>query len=192
MNNDGLLDLFVANDSVANFLFLNKGDGVCEEIGRDGGVAYSGDGGARCGMGVDAGDYNNDGWQDLFVTNFNRERFSIYRNRGDLTFSDEAGSSGIGTATQMYSGWGVKFYDYDLDGEVDLILCTGHPDDLIEKISSTLTYREPLMLFHNEGGKFVNMGARAGPPFSRTYPPRGLAIADLNMKRLTLVLTGQS
>src|SRR5260370_22023013 len=146
MNNDGLLDLFVANDSVANFLFLNKGNGVFEEIGLDAGVAYSADGVARSGMGVDARDYNNDGWQDLFVTNFNRERFSIYRNRGDLTFSDEAGPSVIGTATQMYSGWVVKFYDYALDADIDLIVSTGHPRDLIRNSSISLTYRDTRIL----------------------------------------------
>ena len=179
INNDGLLDLFVANDSVPNFLFLNKGNGTFQEIGLEAGVAYSADGTARSGMGVDAADYNNDGWQDLFVSNFNRERFSIYRNRGDLTFADEAGRSGIGVATQMYSGWGVKFYDYDLDGDTDLIVCNGHPDDLIERISSTLTYREPLLLFHNEQSKFVSLGERAGSSFSKNYPARGLAIGDL-------------
>ena len=180
INNDGLPDLFVANDSVPNFLFLNKGHGKFEEIGMEAGVAYSADGAARSGMGVDAGDYNNDGWQDLFVTNFNRERFSLYRNRGNLTFSDEAGESGIGTATQMYSGWGVKFFDYDLDGDLDLIVCSGHPDDLIEKISSTLTYREPLLLFRNESGRFVNQGAAAGAAFTQHYPARGLAVGDLD------------
>jgi len=180
INNDGLLDLFVANDSVPNFLFLNKGNGVFEEIGMDAGVAYSADGAARSGMGVDAADYDNDGWQDLFVSNFTRERFSIYRNRGNLTFSDEAGASGIGTATQMYSGWGAKFFDFDLDGDPDLIVSSGHPDNLIEKISSTLTYREPLLLFHNEGGRFVNLGAKAGAAFGERYPARGLAIGDLD------------
>jgi hypothetical protein len=179
INNDGLLDLFVANDSVPNFLFLNKGNGTFDEIGMEAGVAYSADGTARSGMGVDAADYNNDGWQDLFVSNFNRERFSIYRNRGDLTFSDDAGSSGIGTATQMYSGWGIRFFDFDLDGDADLIVCSGHPDDLIERISSTLTYREPLLLFHNENGKFVNIGARGGNAFTKNYPARGLATGDL-------------
>jgi hypothetical protein len=192
INNDGLLDLFVANDSVPNFLFLNKGNGVFEEIGLDAGVAYSADGTARSGMGVDAADYNNDGWQDLIVTNFNRERSSIYRNRGDLTFSDEAGATGIGTATQMLSGWGVKFYDFDLDGDPDLIVCSGHPDDLIAKISSTLTYREPLLLFHNEGGKLVSLGAAAGPAFAENYPARGLAIGDLFNRGLPDVVVANS
>ena len=179
INGDGLLDLFIANDSVANFLFLNKGSGVFEEIGLEAGVAYSPDGAARSGMGVDAGDFNNDGRQDLFVSNFNRERFSIYRNLGNLEFTDDAGSTGIGTATQMYSGWGVKFYDFDLDGDLDLIVCSGHPDNLIEKISSTLTYREPLLLFQNHNGKFSSMGERAGEAFTKNYAARGLAIGDL-------------
>jgi hypothetical protein len=146
----------------------------------DAGVAYSADGAARSGMGVDAADYNNDGHQDLFVANFNRERFSIYRNRGDLTFSDEAGPTGIGTATQLYSGWGVKFFDFDHDGDLDLIVCNGHPDDRIEEISSTLKYREPIFLFENRGATFVNLQTRAGDAFARDYPARGLAIGDLD------------
>jgi hypothetical protein len=192
VNGDGLLDLFVANDSVPNFLFLNKGAGVFEEIGLEAGVAYSPDGTARSGMGVDAGDFNNDGRQDLFVSNFNRERFSIYRNLGKLEFIDDAGRTGIGTATQMYSGWGAKFYDFDLDGDLDLIVCSGHPDDLIEKISSTLTYREPLLLFHNEGGTFANMGSRAGDAFTKNYAGRGLAIGDLFNRGLPDVVVANS
>ncbi|MGH9847838.1 MAG: FG-GAP repeat domain-containing protein, partial [Blastocatellia bacterium] len=89
INNDGWLDLFVANDSEPNFLFLNQCDGTFKEIGFEAEVAYNSDGAARSGMGVDAADYDGDGWEDLFVANFNRERFSIYRNRGDKTFSDE-------------------------------------------------------------------------------------------------------
>ncbi|MBI3278816.1 MAG: CRTAC1 family protein [Acidobacteria bacterium] len=180
INRDGLLDLFVANDSVANFLFLNSGDGVFTEIGLDAGIAYSADGAARSGMGVDTADFDGDGFEDLFVANFNRERFSIYRNRGDLTFSDEAGPTGIGTATQMYSGWGVKFFDVDHDGDLDLIVCSGHPDDRIEEISGTLKYREPILLFENVAGKFVNLAARAGDAFGRHFPARGLAVGDLN------------
>jgi enediyne biosynthesis protein E4 len=180
INNDGYLDLFVANDSVANFLFLNDGRGGFREIGLEAGVAYNADGAARSGMGVDAADFDGDGLQDLFVANFNRERFSIYRNRGDLSFQDVAGITGIGAATQMYSGWGVKFYDFDLDGEQDLIVANGHPDDLIEKISDNLTYREPLLLFHNQAGRFVSMGARGGVAFEQNHPARGLAVGDLD------------
>ena len=181
LNKDGLLDLFVANDSVANFLFLNKGGGNFEEIGLDAGVAYNADGAARSGMGVDAADFDSDGWQDLFVANFNREKFSIYRNRGDLTFSDEAGPSGIGMATHMYSGWGVRFFDIDYDGDLDLIVCNGHPDDLIETLSSTLRYKEPVLLFENTGREFRLLPpSRAGDAFARDYPARGLAVGDLD------------
>jgi hypothetical protein len=180
INNDGRLDLFVASDSAPNALFLNQGNGRFRDIALEAGVAYSADGAARSGMGVDAADFDNDGWQDLFVANFNRERSSIYRNRGDLTFVDDAGPTGVGMTTQMYSGWGVKFYDFDLDGDVDLIICNGHPDDLIESISTTLTHREPLLLLHNEGGRFVKTGASAGPAFAQQFPARGLAVGDLN------------
>jgi hypothetical protein len=181
INNDGHLDLFVANDSVPNFLFLNKRNGTFEEIALDAGVAYNRDGAARSGMGVDASDYNNDGWQDLFVANFNREQFSIYRNRGDLAFTDDAGPTGIGTATQMYSGWGVKFFDFDHDGDDDLVVCNGHPDDLIEKLSSTLKHKEPVLLFEQTpAGKFMNLGPEAGEAFTRDYPARGLAVGDLD------------
>lgn len=192
VNGDGLLDLFVANDSVANFLFLNKGSGVFEEIGLEAGIAYSTDGTARSGMGVDAADFNNDGRQDLFVSNFNRERSALYRNLGNLEFADDAGRTGIGAATQMFSGWGSKFFDFDLDGDIDLIVCNGHPDDLIEKLSNTLTYREPLLLFHNQGGNFVAMGARAGKAFTKTYPARGLAIGDLFNRGLPDVVIANS
>lgn len=182
IDNDGLLDLFVANDSVPNFLFLNKGGGKFDEIGLDAGVAYNSDGAARSGMGVEAADYDQDGWQDLFVANFNRERFALYRNKRDRTFADNSGASGIAMATQMYSGWGVKFFDFDHDGDQDLIVCNGHPDDLIETLSSTLTYKEPILLFENRGGgNYVLLGReRAGEVFGRNYPARGLAVGDLN------------
>lgn len=180
IDNDGKLDLFVANDSVSNFLFHNLGNGRFEEIGLSAGVGYSEDGTARSGMGVDAGDFDGDGWQDLFVSNFNRERFSIYRNRRNRTFVDEAGRTGIGMATQMYSGWGVRFFDFDSDGKLDLMVCNGHPDDLIESISTTLLYREPMLLFRNTGTGFENVSAGAGAAFQARYPARGLAIGDLD------------
>jgi enediyne biosynthesis protein E4 len=180
INRDGWLDLFVANDSEPNFLFLNQCDGTFKEIGFEAGVAYSSDGAARSGMGVDAADYDGDGWEDLFVANFNHERFALYRNRGDQTFSDEAGATGVAEATQMYSGWGLKFFDLDADGDQDLIVCNGHPDDLIEAINTSLKHKEPLLLFENRAGKYTNLGARAGEAFTRHYPARGLAVGDLN------------
>jgi enediyne biosynthesis protein E4 len=177
---DGRLDLFVANDSVANFLFWNRGQGRFDEIGISAEVAYNSDGAARSGMGVDAADYDDDGRQDLFVCNFNREKFSIYRNLGNRVFSDEAGPTGIGMATHMYSGWGVKFFDFDHDGDQDLIVTNGHPDDLIEQISTTLTHKEPLLLFVNGAARFQNLGERAGEVFAKHHPGRGLAVGDLN------------
>ncbi|MGH9767273.1 MAG: FG-GAP repeat domain-containing protein, partial [Blastocatellia bacterium] len=125
INNDGLLDLFVANDTMANFLFLNKGKGKFEEIGLPSGVGYSDSGSPRSGMGVDAADYDGDGWQDLFVTNIDQELFSLYHNQKDLSFIDKPGE--IAQATRLLSGWGLKFFDYDNDGDPDLILANGHP-----------------------------------------------------------------
>jgi hypothetical protein len=180
INNDGLLDLFVANDSVPNFLFLNKGGGKFEEMGLAAGVAYSPEGAARSGMGVDAIDYDHDGFQDLFVANISREKFSLYRNQKDNTFDDVAGPTGIAMATIMDTGWGIRFFDYDLDGWPDIVMANGHPDDLIETISSSLHYREPLLLFHNTGHGFEDVSALGGPAFAARYPARGLAIGDLD------------
>jgi hypothetical protein len=180
INNDGLLDLFVANDSVPNFLFLNKGKGQFEEIGLQAGVAYSPEGAARSGMGVDAIDFDQDGFQDLFVDNISREKYSLYRNQGDNTFDDVAGATGIAMATIMDTGWGVRFFDFDLDGWPDIILANGHPDDLIETISSSLRYQQPLLLFRNSGHGFEDVSALGGPAFAARYPARGLAVGDLD------------
>jgi hypothetical protein len=117
INNDGRLDLFVANDTVQNFLFANRG-GRFEEIGAQAGVAYSEAGRPRSGMGIDSADYNQDGWMDLFVANIDREMYSLYQNNHDETFDDVAGPSGVAAATRLMSGWGLKFFDYDNDGKV--------------------------------------------------------------------------
>src|SRR5205807_3223557 len=147
VNNDGLMDLFVANDTMPNFLFINKGGGKFEEVGLAAGVAFSDNGKPRSGMGVDAADYDGDGWQDLFVANIDQEFFSLYHNQRDLIFTDEPGE--IGTATQMLSGWGLRFFDYDNDGDPDLLLVNGHPDDLIEMRAARVKYREPMLMFEN-------------------------------------------
>ena len=178
INNDGLMDLFVANDTVANFLFINKGHGKFEEIGLASGVGYSEAGGTRSGMGVDATDYDGDGWQDLFVANIDQELFSLYHNEKDLTFTDQAGE--IGPATRLLSGWGLKFFDYDNDGDPDLILANGHPDDMVEVQVSRVKYKEPLLLFENVNGQFKNVSMQSGEIFKKDFPARGLAVADID------------
>src|ERR1700685_1539297 len=147
INNDGWMDLFVANDTVANFLFMNRGGKRFEEVGFTSGVAFGEGGKARSGMGVDSADLNQDGWMDLFVSNLNYEFFGLYQNRHDETFDDIAAPSGIANATKLMSGWGLKFFDYDNDGDLDLMIANGHPDDLIEKIYENVKYREPLLVF---------------------------------------------
>jgi hypothetical protein len=180
LNNDGRTDLFVANDTVANFLFMNRDGKRFEDDGFAAGVAYSAEGRARSGMGVDSADFNNDGWMDLFVANIDEEIFSLYQNNHDGTFDDVAMQLGIGMPTRWMSGWGLKFFDYDNDGNMDLILSNGFPDDLVDQISNKVTYREPLLLFHNDGRMFRDVSQQSGPVFAKTFAARGLAIGDFN------------
>jgi len=179
LNNDGLMDLFVANDTVANFLFLNRG-GRFEESGLIADVAYNADGRARSGMGVDSADFNEDGMMDLFVANIDQEIFSLYQNKGEGGFDDVAMQLGIGMSTRWMSGWGLKFFDYDNDGDLDLIVANGFPDDLIDQTSSTVKWKEPLLLFHHEGKVFRNVSGESGPVFGQSFPARGLALGDFN------------
>jgi len=189
VNNDGWMDLFVANDTVPNFLFVNH-NGKFEEAGVGAGIAYSQEGRARSGMGVDSADYDQDGWQDLFVANVDQEMYSLYHNNRDLTFDDVAGPLGIGRATRLMSGWGTKFFDYDNDGNIDLFMANGHPDDRIEEHMSHVTYREPLLLYHNNGKILENVSATAGPVFNESFAARGLAIGDFNNDGAVDVLIG--
>ena len=183
INNDGNLDLFVANDTMANFLFINNGDGTFKEAGLEAGVAYSAEGRGRSGMGVDAADYDSDGWLDLFVANVDHEMYSLYHNRQDGTFDDQSAANGVSRATQLMSGWGLKFFDFDNDGNVDLFLANGHPDDKVEEHINEVRYAEPLLLFRNDGNsqkRFENVSAIAGPVFQQRFPARGLAIGDFD------------
>jgi hypothetical protein len=131
-------------------------------------------------MGVDSADFDQDGWQDLFVTNVDQEMYSIYKNNRDLTFEDLAGATGIGKATRLTSGWGLKFFDYDNDGNLDLFIANGHPDDKIEEHSSHVSYLEPLLLFHNNGKTLENVSAEAGPVFAQNFAARGMAVGDFD------------
>ena len=180
VNNDGWLDLFVSNDTEANFLFMNRGGKKFEEIGFTAGVGFGEGGKARSGMGVDSADVNQDGWMDLFVTDLDHELFGFYQNKHDETFDDIAAPSGIAAASKLMSGWGLKFFDYDNDGDLDLMIANGHPDDLIEKIYDNVGFRENLMLFHNTSGALKNVSTEAGSVFQQPMSARGLALGDFN------------
>lgn len=179
VNNDGWMDLFVANDTEPNYLFINR-KGKFEEDGLSAGVGYSSYGRARSGMGVDAADYDQDGWADLFVSNVDQEMFSLYHNNKNETFSDVAIPTGIGPATKLMSGWGVKFFDYDNDGELDLLLCNGHPDDKIDGRVDGVKYLEPMLLYRNTGNGMKDVSAQGGAMFSRPLAGRGMAIGDFD------------
>ena len=125
INNDGRMDLFVANDTEQNFLFVNRGPGENglwkrDVIALQADVGYSESGRPRSGMGVDAADLNGDGWQDLFVSNVDHEMFSVYINNKDESFTDAAQANGVAHSTRLMSGWGLKYFDYDNDGLIDL------------------------------------------------------------------------
>ena len=176
INRDGALDLFVANDTIQNFLFVNQGDGTFYEEGLLLGVAYSDAGTARSGMGVDAADYDGDGWQDLFVANIDQEMFSLYQNLEGADFVDA--SLEVRKETRLYSGWGLRFFDFDNDGDPDLILANGHPDDMIGLFKPQVSYRQELLLFENRGTDFENVSDTAGSVFKEEYSARGLAVGD--------------
>jgi len=192
INNDGWADLFVGNDTMANFLFLNRGKGKFEESADIAGVGYSNFGRPRSGMGVDAADFDQDGKIDLFVSNIDHESFALYHNRGDESFQDFAGPAGLTSATWLLSGWGVKFFDFDNDGNLDLVLANGHPDTMVEEQVPGVNYSEKMLLFHSTPAGFKNVSSEAGPVFSRKLAARGLALGDFNNDGRVDVLVTQN
>ena len=181
INGDGFMDLFVANDTMANFLWMNRGGTKFEESGLAAGVGYSADGMPRSGMGVDAGDIDGDGIPELVVANIDSESTSLYKNIGSEIFQELNLQTGLAQATRMLSGWGLRLFDYDNDGWLDFIQSNGYPDDLVEERNRGVTYREPLLLFHNVNGtKLQNVSDIAGPVFQKSYSARGLTVGDLN------------
>ncbi len=180
INNDGWMDLFVGNDTAPNSLFLNRGKGGFEDGGLLAGIAFNPFGVARSGMGVDAADYDQDGWLDLFVANVDHEMYSLYRNGKNETFEDVAVHTPIGAATRMMSGWGLKFFDYDNDGELDLMVANGHPDLTIGSHHPDLEYLEAPLLFKSDGRAWTNVSSQAGAAFAKKIAGRGLALGDFD------------
>src|SRR6266702_1321077 len=187
---DGYIDLFVANDSMLEFLYHNKGDGTFEDVGLASEVAVDIDGRTYAGMGVDFADYNNDGWPDIVVTDLANQRYVLYQNNGDRTFTYASTRSGLAGMTLAHSGWGVRFLDYDNDGWKDLLVAQGHDLDTIELTNPNLHYREPMLLARNTGNGFVDVSQSSGEVFQNRWLGRGMAIGDIdNDGRIDAVVT---
>jgi len=182
VNDDGWPDLFVARDASPNLLLINNRDGTFHDAALDAEVAYDPDGNAKAGMGVDAGDVNEDGRPDFVVTNFNDEYHSLLvSNRGAFPYDDWTAPSHLAAYTRKFVGWGTHFIDYDNDGHLDLMIVNGHINPVIELSRTDVSYKEPPLLLRNNGkAVFENMKARAGPVFNTHYDARGLAVGDFD------------
>ena len=178
---DGHPDMFVANDSMVEFLFHNRGDGTFEELGLEAEIAVDGEGRTFAGMGADFADYDNDGLPDIVVDNLANQKYALYQNAGYGSFSYSSYTSGLAGMTLLHSGWGVKFLDYDNDGWKDLLIAQGHDLDTIELTFPQLHYREPMLLARNVNGKkFVDVSSVSGEVFNKRWVGRGMAIGDVN------------
>ena len=188
---DGCLDLYVANDSSPSLLYHNDCKGGFTEVGAESGVAYSSDGREQAGMGIDSADYDHDGWPDIAKANFSDDTNNLYHNDRDGQFTDRAGSAGFGPVSIPFLGFGVKFFDFDNDGWPDIFVANGHVNPQVDQHSFGVTYAERPLLFHNlRDGKFAEIGLAAGPPLSRRYVARGTATADfLNRGNEDLLVT---
>jgi hypothetical protein len=189
-DNDGWPDLLFSNDTQPNKLYRNNGNGTFSEKGVIAGIAFSEDGVARAGMGVDASDYDHSGYPSVMITNFSNQMLSLYHNEGKGLFVDEAPQSAIGRATLLTLGFGCFFFDYDLDGWPDIFIANGHIDPEIQKVQANVKYAMPPHLFRNLGkGKFEEVTSTMGSAFIAPRVGRGAAYADVNNDgRLDLLL----
>jgi len=190
-DNDGWPDLLFSNDTQPNKLYRNNGNGTFTEKAVVAGVAFSEDGVARAGMGVDTADYDRTGNTSLMITNFSNQMISLYHNEGKGLFVDEAPRSDVGRASLLTLGFGCFFFDYDLDGWPDILVVNGHIDPDIQKVQVNVKYAEPPHLFRNLGkGKFAEVTKSAGAEFAAARVGRSAAYADVfNDGRLDVLLS---
>jgi hypothetical protein len=174
-DDDGLVDIFVANDSTPNFLYHNNGDGTFKDIGFPAGVAVNENGSEQGSMGVTLGDYNHDGRLDLFITNFDDDYNTLYRNDGKGSFTDVSYAAKVAALSLPYVGWGTWFFDYDNDGWPDLLVVNGHVYPQLP------TYRQRNFVHrNNRDGTFTEVGAQLGAPFAEKRTGRGAAFGDID------------
>ncbi|MFN0167607.1 MAG: CRTAC1 family protein [Bryobacteraceae bacterium] len=178
-DDDGWTDLFVARDASPNLLLINRRNGTFADRGLEAEVAYNLDGVARAGMGVDSGDINGDGRPDFVVTNFDTEYHALYLNATSFPYREVTAESRLALFSKPYVGWGVRFLDFDLDGDLDLLIVNGHLHEMIERSNTQVRYRERPLLLSNDG-KGVFARVEAGPAFDREYLARGMAAGDFN------------
>ncbi|MEK6257571.1 MAG: CRTAC1 family protein [Planctomycetota bacterium] len=174
---DADLDVYVANDTVPNFLYRNDGHGHLEDVSLLSGTAVSDRGTPDGSMGTDVGDFNLDGLPDIWVANYERENFALYRNLGNSMFRHVSQSVGIAAIGSIYVGWGTRFLDADLDGDEDLVVSNGH---VIRFPTHSPKLQRPLMLENLEGRRFVNVADQAGDYMTSPHAGRGLATGDLD------------
>jgi hypothetical protein len=180
-NNDGLIDIFVANDMNPNFLFLNRGDGTFDDASEISGAAYNINGMAQSGMGVDAEDINGDGLPELFVTNFSNEYSTLYQNFGNGIFYDNTPFFGLASDSMPWVKWGCALADFDNDGWPDCFFVNGHVDDNRRALGQPVDYEEIPLLFRNDGGKRFRLATRdAGSYFDTKHVGRGAAFGDID------------
>jgi enediyne biosynthesis protein E4 len=191
VNGDGWPDLIIANDTQPNKLYVNDGKGKFTESAVGAGIAFSEDGVARAGMGVDAVDYDRSGKPSIIIGNFSNQMMALYHNEGNALFVDEAPRSEVGRKSLLTLGFACFFFDYDLDGWQDIFVNNGHIENEIEKIQKRVKYAQPAHLFHNDGaGKFSDATPKVGPAFSAPRVGRGAAFADIdNDGDLDLLIT---
>jgi enediyne biosynthesis protein E4 len=190
-DHDGWPDLFVANDTQPNKLYRNRRDGTFEDVAVRAGVAFSEDGRARAGMGVDAADFDNSGVAGIAITNFDDEMIALYRRQPGGAYEDAAIRSGVGPASRMRLGFGCAFLDVNLDGHLDLAAVNGHIDETVRNISGNHGYAQPPHMFLNDGkGGFYDVAAQIGGGFAAPKVGRGLAYGDFDRDGdLDLLLT---